>query len=544
MHDVSFVGVDSLEIERALRNMGTDKLQNVFLSRACMDVLKALDPASVNPENLLNLVIDKVSRTEMLRDRKMRHALLMSLGRNSMTRLAKILGIEGQDEYAAVTRQSFRRNSEKEKALFRFFGAEWSEYTIPAKPPSSDAATAARPLFDHQIVAIEKIERILQEPEARVLLHMPTGAGKTRTAMRVVADLFLKDRAALVIWMAYSEELCEQAIEEFKAAWHHAGNKTVPVYRFFGSHSPDLLSSNCKTGLIVAGLGKMYKTAQKKDLFLTTLADRVSLVIIDEAHQAVAETYKFILSYLVEKHGVGLLGLSATPGRTWSDVGADKALAEFFNKTKVTLDVGMHPVKFLIKDGFIAKARVKQISHNGHLSEADRMRIEKALEIPEDVLVKLARDEIRNVKIVDQVEELIKSKHRRIIVFAASIAHARDLSLILHTRGHRAFYVDAGTPRDVRDQIIDQYKEDGGEPRIICNYGVLTTGFDAPRTTAVVIARPTKSLVLYSQMVGRAIRGPRVGGSKYCAVVTVTDITLPGFGSVVDAFSNWEDVWE
>lgn len=524
--------------------MGTDKLQNVFLSRACMDVLKLLDSKSVKPENLLQLVIDKVSRNEMLRDKKMRTALLMSLGRGSMTKLAKILGVDAPDEYAAVATQPFRKNSDKEKALFRFFDAEWTEYTAPSKPPSSDEAVAARPLFDHQIVAIEKIERILREPGARVLLHMPTGAGKTRTAMRAVADLFLKDRTALVIWMAYSEELCEQAIEEFKAAWHHAGNRTVPIYRFFGSHSLNLLSPSYKTGLIVAGLSKMYKAAQKEDLFLTTLADRVSLVVIDEAHQAVADTYQFILSYLVEKHGVGLMGLSATPGRTWSDVGADKALAEFFNKTKVTLDVGTHPVKFLIKKGFIAKTHVKQISYNGHLSEADRSRIEKALEIPDDVLVKLARDQIRNVKIVEQVEELIQSKHRRIIVFAASVSHARDLSLILHTRGHRAFYVDAGTPRDVRDQIIDQYKDDSRDPRIVCNYGVLTTGFDAPRTSAVVIARPTKSLVLYSQMVGRAIRGPRVGGSKRCTVVTVTDITLPGFGNMVDAFSNWEDVWE
>ena len=450
----------------------------------------------------------------------------------------------GGDEYSAITKLAFRRNSEKEEALFQFFGAEWREYAVPIKSPSFEDVEVARPLFDHQIAAIEKIEKILQEPGARVLLHMPTGAGKTRTAMRAVADLFLKDRVALVIWLAYSEELCEQAIEEFKAAWYHAGNRTVPIHRFFGAHSPDLLSDNCKTGLVVAGLGKMYRTAQKEDLFLTTLADRVSLVVIDEAHQAVAETYQFILRYLVEKHGAGLMGLSATPGRTWNDVTADKALAEFFDRTKVTLDVGMHPVDFLIKEGFIAKARVKKIDYNGQLSESDKARIERSLEIPNDVLAKLASDTNRNLKIIDRVEELVRNKHRRIIVFAANIAHARDLSLILYTRGHRAFYVDADTPRDVRDQIIAQYKEDGKEPQIICNYGVLTAGFDAPRTTAVVIARPTKSLVLYSQMVGRAIRGPKVGGSEICDVITVTDITLPGFGNIVEAFSNWEDVWE
>jgi hypothetical protein len=73
--------------------------------------------------------------------------------------------------------------------------------------------------------------------------------------------------------------------------------------------------------------------------------------------------------------------------------------------------------------------------------------------------------------------------------------------------------------------------------------GVLTAGFDAPKTSAVAIARPTKSLVLYSQMVGRAIRGPKAGGTSNAEVVTVLDRHLPGFGGVVEAFTNWEDVW-
>ena len=79
---------------------------------------------------------------------------------------------------------------------------------------------------------------------------------------------------------------------------------------------------------------------------------------------------------------------------------------------------------------------------------------------------------------------------------------------------------------------------------VLCNYGVLTTGFDAPRTSAAVIVRPTRSLVLYSQMVGRAIRGPAAGGNEACEIVTIVDTALPGFGDVADAFSNWEDVWD
>jgi superfamily II DNA or RNA helicase len=79
---------------------------------------------------------------------------------------------------------------------------------------------------------------------------------------------------------------------------------------------------------------------------------------------------------------------------------------------------------------------------------------------------------------------------------------------------------------------------------VLCNFGILTTGFDAPETSCAVIARPTDSLVLYSQMVGRAIRGVRSGGNLEAEIVTVIDESLPGFGNVADAFTNWDDVWK
>jgi superfamily II DNA or RNA helicase len=75
------------------------------------------------------------------------------------------------------------------------------------------------------------------------------------------------------------------------------------------------------------------------------------------------------------------------------------------------------------------------------------------------------------------------------------------------------------------------------------NYGILTTGFDAPRVSAAIIARPTMSLVLYSQMVGRATRGIKAGGNKEAEILTVVDKSLPGFNNVAEAFLNWEDVW-
>ena len=79
--------------------------------------------------------------------------------------------------------------------------------------------------------------------------------------------------------------------------------------------------------------------------------------------------------------------------------------------------------------------------------------------------------------------------------------------------------------------------------QIIINFGVLTTGFDAPKADVAVIARPTQSLVLYSQMVGRVIRGSEAGGTESCRVVTVVDQQY-GFKDLSESFDFWDDLWE
>ena len=246
----------------------------------------------------------------MLRDKMTRVALITALTRNAIEMLARELCIrcsEGDNLYLRIERMEFRRGSESERALFKFFEVSWEDEGCSEAQAKSTAQSVitvqpSRPLFDHQITAISNIQRRLGEPGSRVLLHMPTGAGKTRMAMRYVADTLLADPNALVVWLAHSEELCEQAIEEFTDTWENVGGRNTHIYRFYGNHTPDLLADSHRNGLVVAGLSKTYRHAQRHDLFLTTLADRVTLVVMDEAHQAIAETYRFILDSLVEKH--------------------------------------------------------------------------------------------------------------------------------------------------------------------------------------------------------------------------------------------------
>ncbi|MEH1912325.1 DEAD/DEAH box helicase [Nostoc sp.] len=154
----------------------------------------------------------------------------------------------------------------------------------------------------------------------------------------------------------------------------------------------------------------------------------------------------------------------------------------------------------------------------------------------------MAENEKRNLRILLEIEDL-GQRHQRILVFTISVQHSNLLATVLRTRGWQAYSVTGNTPPQERSRIINSFKDDSAKTQIICNYGVLTTGFDAPKTSAAVIARPTKSLVLYGQMVGRVIRGVKAGGNETAEIVTVVDSDLPGFGSVAEAFNNWEDVW-
>jgi superfamily II DNA or RNA helicase len=350
---------------------------------------------------------------------------------------------------------------------------------------------------------------------------------------------------ALAIWLAYSEELCEQAASEFERVWDCLGDREVNIHRFWGPRGLDL--DQARDGIVVASLSKLYRAAMDRLQVIGTLAGRCSLVVIDEAHQAIAETYRLVLDTLVTQgRTAALLGLTATPGRTWDDIGADEQLAEFFARRKVTLQVAgyANPVDYLVDQGYLARADFRPLLHRSglRLSEADLRRIQAELDIPASILQRLAEDEQRNLAIVMKAEELAR-RHARLLLFAASIEHAHLLAAVLRARGLGAAAVTGDTPPAERARLIAAYKADSAGPKMLCNYGVLTTGFDAPRTSAAVIARPTKSLVLYSQMVGRAIRGPRVGGNPAAEIVTVIDRDLPGFGSIAQAFTNWEDVW-
>lgn len=531
-----------LNFEHFLTRADDETLQ-ALLGTKVLRLLRALDQSGFNQGRQRALLLEQSKPQALLANKASRRALLDLLRPAEAAALCKVLGLSEVDPYAALAKVTF--NADRFNALLDYFELP----PLPAESREVSPATVevrpAHALFSHQDAAARQCVKALTTGRRRVLLHMPTGAGKTRTAMHIIARQLREEPSKAVIWLAHSEELCEQAASEFEKAWGNLGSRPLKVHRFWGAR--DLNIEDVEGDFVVVGLGKMSAAIKRSLRFVGQLGSRTGLVVMDEAHQAIAPTYRLILDALVEPFpGAALLGLSATPGRTWNDVDADEALAVFFARKKVTLKVEGYkdPVAYLVDNGYLAKANFRPlpIANTVELSDRDRATLEAELEIPAAVLDRLALDEVRNLAILAEIEHLAR-RHKRIIVFATTVEHSDLLAYTLRARGLWARSVTGSTDSADRQASLELYKDDADEPKILCNFGVLTTGFDAPRTSAAVIARPTISLVLYSQMVGRATRGVKAGGNAEAEIVTVADSGLPGFGDVAEAFYNWEDVW-
>lgn len=515
-----------------------------LMPEGTLSIVTAIDSKLAYPKNLIKVLLQLRPADVLLDDAATRNQLLLMLSPKEAKDLAAVLNWDQKgDVYAFLEKNKFKRAPDRE-ALFGFFNVEIPVTEVKELTPSVVDVSPVFALFPHQARALRKVEGYLAQEPRRALLHMPTGSGKTRTAMNVVANYLRERDKGVVVWLAHSEELCEQAWDEFRKAWGALGIRNVPLIRYWGPYEEDL--RNVQDGVIIAGLKKAYSRLLNDDEQFRALSTRDPLVVMDEAHQAIAPTYQLIIDQLLRPLSEAqLLGLSATPGRTWNDPDADRKLSEFFATRKVTLKVDGYdnPVSYLISNGYLAEPKFQQIevASNFALTQEEQDRIRETFELPSSVLDRLGDDDQRNLLIVHHAEQLL-TRHKRVILFAASVRQSDLLSAVLSARGYWAASITSKSPNG-RSESIAAFKDDEDRPKILCNFGVLTTGFDAPRTSAALIARPTLSLVLYSQMVGRAMRGKVAGGNETCEILTVVDTSLPGFDSVVDAFSNWEDVW-
>jgi superfamily II DNA or RNA helicase len=394
-------------------------------------------------------------------------------------------------------------------------------------------------LHDYQERLAENMVRLLVQPmPGRAMLRLPTGAGKTRVAVEAVIRV-VRERGVKgpILWIAQSDELCEQAVESWKFVWSKVGpQEKLTINRLWGSNAAVAVTNN--TQLVVATDAKL-DIHLKEDEY--AWLRNAALVIVDEAHAAIAPRYTRILEQLGltrSRTARSLVGLTATPFRNNED--DTRRLIDRFGNNR--LDDGIfgdqEPYAFLQSLGVLAHVDHHRLTGSTlSLNESERAETEKFGVLPSSAEEQLALDDDRNQMLLNAIDGL--DEDWPVLVFATSVNHAKLLTAMLNDRGISSASIDSFTPMPERRNKIEKYRNK--EIRVITNFGVLAQGFDAPATQAVVIARPTYSPNIYQQMIGRGLRGPKNGGEKTCRILDVED-NIVNYGKAL-AFNGFEHLW-
>ncbi len=374
-------------------------------------------------------------------------------------------------------------------------------------------------LKDYQSKVIFKVLDVLDSPRARVMICMPTGSGKTRTAMEIVCNQLNKNDRKSVLWLVDSQELMLQAAECFKQIWSHLGARDINIQMFgygFGQE-PDVTTGS----FIIASM----QTLVRKLNVCKDMASNIGLIAFDEAHHAIATSYKNVVEILTPvTEETRVLGLSATPVR--KDADEDRELCSMFHNNIMEIEAGadqLSTLESLIRKQILARPIWKALDYDTSGLTFSPQQIKaaaKKVDIAPAVLEKIANDYNRNRCLVDCLAELAR-KEIQTIFFSATVKQSFVLSSALKCLGIKADHIDSNSKSMHRTNVIRAFKEK--RVQILCNYGVLTTGFDDPNIGAVVIGRPTFSEVLLSQMIGRGLRGPELGGSPICYIYLPED---------------------
>ena len=539
--------MDVLSAVKAMKIEGLSRIADPII----LNILNEVED-SINLTKLQEIIVDIYGEVDLLLTPAKRKIIFEYLSKDVAEELCDYLNVpytQSENIWNKINRLNF--NSNRKKKLLEFFNIKNAdEYCAPEKIEISPDIVTVSPqygLFKHQENAAIQIKEKIQNNRSKVLLHMPTGSGKTRTAMSICCDFIrnhLENRdQKVVFWFADTEELCQQATEEFKKAWACLGVGDVDLYRLYGDSSIAL--KDIESGFVVAGLQKINSliTSNQSDFY--TLGSKTSLTVFDEAHKVLAPTYQHIINVFQATGTSSLIGLSATPGRSTFDAEENDKFAEFFDYNKVALRVSGYenPVQYLQSEGYLAETNYHPLPYNSDeikLTDNELRILSEGGDIPKNILKRLGLDAKRNILILNTVLDACK-KGSKIILFACSVNNAETLYTLLKYKGIKAGLVTSSTDNNVRKNIIESYKE--SDMQVLVNFGVLTTGFDAPKTNTAVIARPTNSLTLFSQMVGRATRGINAGGNKIADIYVIND-TLPGFRDMATAFNHWDNAWE
>lgn len=300
-------------------------------------------------------------------------------------------------------------------------------------------------LRDYQQAAIDRVRQAMWQGARRVILCMPTGAGKTRTLGVMVASVVGAGRS--VLWLAHRSELVDQAADTLSSlgltVGAHCSNASTPPNPF----AP-------------------VQVASVQTLLARNLRPAADMIVADEAHHFAAAAEQWA-ALLASYPNALIVGATATPER-----GDGCGLEGVF-------------------DAIVVGATVRELTDQGHLVPCQVLRPDKPLAPAE-----LALDP------VDAVLE--HAPGRRTVLFARSVELAETYAASFRSRGVEARCLTAETPWAERRLYIDAFRR--GAISVLTNVFVLTEGFDAPETSCIAIARGCGSAGMYLQMIGRGLR--------------------------------------
>lgn len=408
------------------------------------------------------------------------------------------------------------------------------------------------PLHGYQEDAGRKIRDLLHgdSPHRRGLLMLPTGAGKTRTMTEsLVRHVVEAEENVVIMWLAQSTELCEQAIESWKYVWQAIGaaGARMAVSRFWGGMA-DPTAEDVKLHLVVGTPNTTLRVVESASRYGDySWLFNADILVLDEAHSTMNPSYTKILDAFGRGHHQRsrlMLGMSATPFKGTSEERTKQLVNRFDgNLIQPSQFTSATAHEYLQDLGVLSRVRHEMI--DGMELRPKRSRGTDgtddnsvyALKESQLDLQAVAANEQRNRALIEDI--LNRGPGSSAIVFAASVDHARALAATLNYMGVKSASISADTSGAARRAAIEDFRR--GEIRVLANYDVLSEGFDAPGVDTVYVARPTFSPNVYLQMVGRGLRGPKNGGSEWTTIVNVRD-NVEQFGTAL-AFGHFDHLW-
>ncbi|MFJ4918032.1 DEAD/DEAH box helicase [Streptomyces sp. NPDC088726] len=360
----------------------------------------------------------------------------------------------------------------------------------------------------YQTAAIQALTAGWAGQSNRLAVVLPTGAGKTVVFANLIAQMRqqLGRKRALVI--AHREELIEQAAAKIRAV---CPELRVGIVKAERNHHRVM-------DVIVASVQTLAVQRRREQI------QDIGLVIVDECHHAAAATYRKVLEHFGAWNGTPVAGFTATMTRT------DGGLAEVWQDVVFSLDI-----LEMIGDGFLCDVRGRRVTVAG--LDLDAVKTRNG-DLADGQLGQALDDSGAAATIAAAYTE--HAADRPGVVFTPTVATAQSMAAAFAAAGISSAPIWGDMPRDQRAQELARYRS--GAVQVLTNCMVLTEGFDAPWTSCVVVARPTKSPGLYCQMVGRGLRlhdGKRdalvldvVGASTRHKLASIVDLTAQEIGEV------------